>query len=76
MITGESHRYYGPVHFSGTLYFQGDSKADRKEEKICGEKEINSFPFCSYLRCCFPGVAHRANRRKNAQPEYLQWGHI
>lgn len=33
--------YHGPVCFSGTLYFQGDSKAGRKEEKTCGEKEIN-----------------------------------
>lgn len=47
-----------------------DSKAGWKEEKTCGEKEIDSFLFCSYLCCYFPGAAHRANRRKNIQLEY------
>lgn len=29
--------HYGPVCFSGTLYFQRDSKTDREEEEICGD---------------------------------------
>lgn len=58
---------------------KGDSKAGRKEEKTCGEKEINIWsvfsPFCSCFCCHSPGAVQREKRRRSIRQECLLWVH-